>query len=330
MHGTVFLTLLSGGANLLSDRVQTLFRIVVVAAILSAFFQVTLGGVVRVTDSGLGCPDWPLCHGEIIPPFDTATLIEYSHRLSGSVLGLLVIATTAIVWMRFRANRLVWYMSIAALVLVIVAGILGGITVLTELAWQYRLLHLSIAEMLIGCLVVAAVAGWNPYPSLPSDTNSKQADSLKPLIIASLLGAFVLILSGSYMVGEGYGTSCATWPLCRGSLLPDGWAYTVHMGHRYIAAVVGIVILWTAWRSWASAPAHSPVRTASVLLALAFALQIAVGAFVIWSNFAADLKATHLSLATLVWVFLVFLSALIYSYHPATEPARAVMRQKAT
>lgn len=302
----------------------------VVAAILSAFFQVTLGGVVRVTDSGLGCPDWPLCHGQVIPPFDTATLIEYSHRLSGSVLGLLVIATTAIAWMRFRANRLVWYTSVAALVLVIVAGILGGVTVLTELAWQYRLLHLAIAEILIACLIVAAIAGWNPYSSAPTAANSEQDDSLKPLIIASIVGAFVLILSGSYMVGEGYGTSCATWPLCRGSILPDGWAYIVHMGHRYIAAIVGIIIIWTAWRAWASAPAHSSTRVAAASLAAAFALQIVVGAFVIWSGFTADLKATHLSLATLVWVGLVSLAALIYSYRPASEFGAAVFRQKAT
>ena len=132
------------------------------------------------------------------------------------------------------------------------------------------------------------------------------------------------------MVGEGYGTSCATWPLCRGSILPEGWAYIVHMGHRYIAAIVGIVIVWTAWRAWASAPAHSPTRIAAASLAAAFALQIVVGAFVIWSGFAADLKATHLSLATLVWVGLVILSALIYSYRPASEMGRAVLRQKAT
>ena len=313
-----------------SDRVQTLFRVVVVAAILSAFFQVTLGGVVRVTDSGLGCPDWPLCHGEIIPPFDTATLIEYSHRLSGSVLGLLVIATTAIAWMRFRTNRLVWYTNVVALVLVIVAGIFGGITVLTELAWQYRLIHLAIAEILIACLIVGAIAGWNPHSSTPAAANSERADSLKPLIIASIVGAFVLILSGSYMVGEGYGTSCATWPLCRGSILPEGWAYTVHMGHRYIAAIVGIVILWTAWKAWVSAAPQSPIRMAAASLATTFALQIVVGAFVIWSGFGADLKATHLSLATLVWVGLVSLAALIYSYRPASEFGTAVFRQKAT
>ena len=301
----------------------------VVAAIFSAFFQVTLGGVVRVTDSGLGCPDWPLCHGQIIPPFDTATLIEYSHRLSGSVLGLLVIANLVIAWTHFRANRIVFHTSVAALALVLVAGILGGVTVLTELAWQYRLLHLAIAEILIACLIVAAIAGWNPYSSTPA-ADSEQGDSLKPLIIASIAGAFVLILSGSYMVGEGYGTSCATWPLCRGSILPEGWAYIVHMGHRYIAAIVGIIIVWTAWRAWASAPAHSPIRFAAAFLAAAFALQIVVGAFVVWGGFAADMKATHLSLATLVWVGLTTLTALIYLYRPASELGAAVFRQKAT
>ena len=302
----------------------------VVAAILSAFFQVTLGGVVRVTDSGLGCPDWPLCHGQIIPPFDTATLIEYSHRLSGSVLGLLVIANLVIAWTHFRANRIVFHTSVAALALVLVAGVLGGVTVLTELAWQYRLLHLAIAEILIACLIVAAIAGWNPYSSAPAIADSERADSLKPLIIASIAGAFILILSGSYMVGEGYGTSCATWPLCRGSVLPEGWAYIVHMGHRYIAAIVGIIIAWTAWRAWASAPAQSTIRLASVFLAAAFALQIVVGAFVVWGGFAADMKATHLSLATLVWVGLTTLAALIYLYRPASEFGAAVFRQKAT
>ena len=274
-------------------------------------------------------PDWPLCHGQIIPPFDTPTLIEYSHRLSGSVLGLLVITNLVVAWMRFRANRAVFQNSLLALALVLAAGLLGGITVLTELDPRFVLLHLAIAEILIACILFAAIAGWNhaPTPDLPAPD---YAEAIKPLIILSIAGAFILILSGSFMVGAGYGTSCATWPLCRGSLLPDGMAYLVHMSHRYIAAIVGVVILWTAWKAWAAAPASSPVRVATVCLAAAFALQVVVGAFVVWGGFAADLKATHLSLATLVWVGLITLSALIYSYRPASEFGRAVMREKAT
>ena len=54
--------------------------VVAALALLAAVGQVTLGGVVRLTDSGLGCPDWPLCHGKLIPPAEFHTLIEYSHR----------------------------------------------------------------------------------------------------------------------------------------------------------------------------------------------------------------------------------------------------------
>lgn len=288
----------------------------------------TLGGVVRVTDSGLGCPDWPLCHGQVIPPFDTATLIEYSHRLSGSVLGLLVIASATIVWMRLRSNRVALTASVVALVLVVAAGILGGITVLTELDPRFVLLHLAIAEAMIACLIFAAIAGWN-FGSEAIANGHEQASEVKPFIIASIAGAFILILSGSYMVGSGYGTSCATWPLCRGSFMPEGMAYAIHMGHRYVAALVGVVIVWTAWKAWSSASAQSAVRTTAACVAASFAVQTVVGALVVWSGFSADLKATHLSLATLVWMGLATLAGLIYSYRPASGMVKTVMVQKA-
>ncbi|MFP6565690.1 MAG: COX15/CtaA family protein [Dehalococcoidia bacterium] len=148
-----------------SDRNQLVFQIVVVAAILAAFGQVTLGGVVRVTDSGLGCPDWPLCHGQLIPPFEVATLIEYSHRLSASVLSLLVLGTTTMAWFYYRDRRWVFVPSLLAFALVLIAAGLGGATVLTELDWWFVLFHLGVAEMLVASLIVAAVAGWHSEDS---------------------------------------------------------------------------------------------------------------------------------------------------------------------
>ena len=131
------------------------FRVVVVLAIVAAFGQVSLGGVVRVTDSGLGCPDWPLCHGQLIPSFDSATLIEYSHRLSASLLTALVVATAAISWKLYRGRPWVTLPSALSLGLVIAAAALGAATVLTDLSWWFVLLHLGKAEMLIAALIVA-------------------------------------------------------------------------------------------------------------------------------------------------------------------------------
>ena len=115
------------------------------------------------------------------------------------------------------------------------------------------------------------------------------------------------------MVGYGAGTSCATWPLCRGSFWPsDAAAYLIHMGHRYIAALVGLIILAAAWHVIRNLQDNPPARLAAVAVVLAFAIQIVIGAAVIWTKFGADFKAVHLSVATLVWAALVAMVGLTY------------------
>ena len=315
-----------------SERAQFIFRVVVVAAVVAAFGQVTLGGVVRVTDSGLGCPDWPLCYGQIIPPFSVPTMIEYSHRLSASVLSLFVLGTAVLAWLHFRENRVLIGSSIAALVLVVVAAILGGVTVLTELEWWVVLFHLGIAELLLASLIVAAIGGWNgSRTGTQPGVVAGPSPTTRNLAVAAIVGAFILILSGSYMVGYGAGTSCATWPLCRGSFWPsDAAAYLIHMGHRYIATLVGLVVLAAAWHVIRNLQDNPPARLAAVALILAFAIQIVIGAAVIWTKFGADFKAVHLSVATLVWAALVTMVGLIYlPQHKTVSAATALRFQQA-
>lgn len=294
------------------DRADALFRALAVASLVAAFAQVTLGGIVRVTGSGLGCPDWPLCHGQIIPPFEFATLLEYSHRLSASLLGALVLATTIIALLRYRRIRWGKNSVLTALALVFIAAILGGATVLTELAWWLRLLHLGIAEGAVAALVITVVVSWRVGVSKASDDDIGAESGKNKLMIAALIGVFLLILSGSYIVGAGYGSSCGTWPLCNGSLFPEGRAYIEHMGHRYFAAIVGALVLAVAYNAWRKRFSMPSVGWSGILLFAAFAAQILVGAFTVWLGFTPEIKAIHLSMATLVWIALVFVAALAY------------------
>ena len=69
---------------------------------LATYVLIVIGGVVRITDSGLGCPDWPLCHGKVIPPAEKTVLIEFSHRTAATIVGFLIVAMGALIWRQHR------------------------------------------------------------------------------------------------------------------------------------------------------------------------------------------------------------------------------------
>ena len=286
------------------------FLTVAVAATVAAVGQVVLGGVVRVTGSGLGCPDWPLCHGRIVPPFELEVLIEYAHRLSATVLGLLVLVVTGLAWRYHRPARWIIASSTAALALVVLAAILGGITVWTELAWWIVLIHLGLAELVVASLVVVCVLAWNTGREVEDQAYADGPGRHDLIVLTALLGTFAVILSGSYMVGLGYGSVCGTWPLCKGSILPGGEAFAVHMAHRIAASLAGVLIAGTALSAWSRKDRRPELWWASLLACGIFLLQALTGAITVWTGFSAYLKSIHLSMGTLLWASLVLLAAL--------------------
>lgn len=327
VHALAFLnseTVFVNSQRIEPSNAHLLLRSVLIAATVVAFMQISLGGFVRISGSGLGCPDWPLCHGELIPPFEFSTIIEYSHRLTATLLGTLVLLSTVLAWpLRRQVNRLFGTL-LCALVLVLLAAVLGGVTVLTELAWWGVLVHLSIAESLIACLILA---WFDAQRSLKSGIASNEPTAqttgldrsipgyftLKMLSLSAVAGVFILILSGSYMVGYGAGSSCATWPLCRGDLWPNSPAYSIHMLHRYIAAVIGILLVCLAYKAWAHRDQVPGLRVWSAIMLALMSLQIVIGAITVWSMFSPMMKSIHLGLATFVWMTLIYITALIYA-----------------
>jgi heme A synthase len=311
-------------------RTDLAFRIVALASLVSAFAQVTLGGVVRVANAGLGCPDWPLCHGRLIPPFELLALIEYSHRLSASVLGVLVLATAILAWVFYRSSLWLSVPSTLGLVLVVAASGLGGATVLTELAWWVVLFHLGIAEGVVACMAIVSVVAWKALKGQPAvQREVTMTDGFERLVLAAVVGVFVLIMSGSYMVGHGYGSSCGTWPLCRDSLFPDGEPYLTHMAHRFVTAAVGVVLAATVFGAWSARRKRPDVAWTGLTLGTLFIAQALVGAGTVWAGFATEMKALHLSVATAVWLTVASLAVLVHSPlrfgpgGPTTSPKEA-------
>src|SRR5690242_21867521 len=109
------------------------FRRLAFTTALFAYLQIAVGGLVRVSGSGLGCPDWPLCHGRPYPSADIHSIIEYSHRTVGTLTGLLLLATVILAWVVFRNRRpLVAWLATASLFFYGVEGALGGVVVANE------------------------------------------------------------------------------------------------------------------------------------------------------------------------------------------------------
>ena len=265
------------------------YKVVALLSLVVSFIQIALGGFVRASESGLGCPDWPLCHGKIIPPFEFHTLIEYSHRLNGSLLGILVAVLLILCIMRYRRDKQLMLANYAAFILVVSAGILGGITVITELAWWIRLIHLGIAQFLAACLMYITYKF--AFDNLSNDysyLNPIRAWKWKKILCVSLV--FLLIVSGSYMVGIGASSSCSSWPLCKGLSIPDGMSYQVHMGHRYISVVTLAFVGYISIELMIHAKGNKLIKRVTHSALGLLGIQIILGAVTVWSGFSSHMN----------------------------------------
>src|SRR5688500_16143853 len=133
------------------------YRALVYLNLAATFLVVVWGGVVRVTGSGLGCPDWPLCHGQFLPSLDPATRIEWTHRFLAIVAGLTAAAMVLWTLIAYRADRRVLAPAIVVAILYPLQAVLGAITVLLELPHEWVTMHLANAQLLLAALTVLAV-----------------------------------------------------------------------------------------------------------------------------------------------------------------------------
>jgi heme A synthase len=268
-----------------------LFRRLAVVTAIFAYLQIALGGVVRVSGSGLGCPDWPLCHGKPYPPANVHSIIEYSHRAVGSVTGVLIIATVILAWLVWRERRpVVAWLATASLIGVVGEGLLGAGVVANELAAWLVLIHLGLAMIILGFLVATVVMSMPPWPGV-SDP------SFRRLAAIAAGATYLLLLTGSTVVASGADTACHSWPLCGSGFTPDFAGFNAFtMLHRGSVLVIGALLVYVLLR----ATRVPGLRTAAVGTLVVFALQVAVGAGAAVTN-AELFNGLHVALATLVW-----------------------------
>ena len=326
---------------ILQDKLLlTLLTIAVIGVVL----QITLGGVVRVTGSGDGCPDWPTCFGQALPPLDQETidrlydgprpttprphnvLLEYSHRTVGSLIGLIIVATVIRAWTRHRASKIVAWLVTAEFIVIAIVGGLGGAVVLSNLDPAIRTVHLLLAEIVVFFAVMALVAASYGRPSSIDGTSKwmwgRVSDEHRSaLILSATAGIFTLItlLSGSYAVWKEAGAVCASWPLCGGDLIPQSTLAWIHMTHRLLSFISIILVLVAGHEVWRLPNIPGTLRFAALASTVIIFSQMLMGAANPWTTFAEWARAGHLTLATLVWVDMIFIIALLLRPVPGRE-----------
>ena len=297
---------------------MTWFQRLLLVTIAATFVLVVIGGTVRATDSGLGCPDWPTCHGKLIPSADKHTIIEFSHRTAAVVVGFLFLGVTFFTFKTERRNKLVFWLAFSAGLLLAGQIILGGITVKKELPAEIVAAHLGTAMIFTAVMIVTATislmrARGHRVFAFASETTFNR------LAILTSATAFVTLVLGSYISGTDAALACSGWPLCNGSLTPGGGsAEGLHFLHRLVAGMLGLMILGLVYQAFEERRRQPTLVWLSVGAGVLYIAQALIGAANIWTELAAGVVVTHLSLAALLWCVMVAITALAY-YLPGND-----------
>ena len=304
------------------------FAKLAIAAALATYLLIVVGGLVRATDSGLGCPDWPLCFGAWVPPLELHAWIEHSHRLVAALaVGPLVAAVGLItVFTPRRHDRPLLIAGVVAGVLVVVQAWLGGQVVIQQLRAELVTAHLAMALTVLALtLGIADRAVNGPFP---------RSSGGPPLRLLAWTGAavFAQMLLGSWVTGSGSGLAFTDFPLMNGTLLPSVTlgAQVVQLAHRALAVVVAVLVIWS-WqlvRRGISAP--GPRRLADLGAALVV-VQLLLGAANVWSRLSALFVVPHLAVGAALWATVVLLYLAIRRLPvPETAPGAAAPEARAS
>jgi len=283
------------------------FRYLALTAALMTFGLITMGGIVRVTGSGLGCPDWPTCHGQLIPPMRTDAIIEYLHRLIAALTSPFILASAIVGWWKFRAIKWVSRPPLWAVGFLFVEIILGAITVLTELPPEVVAIHLGTALTVFALMLTATVVAFARYqnPALPDRLSFRSP--FARLTLWTLAAVFVVLVSGALVAGSGSTAGCIGWPLCSGRLIPTdvhGW---IHMTHRLIVGATSILVVIVVAQAWRTQRTQTAILPAATVMGVLFFAQALVGALKTTQGFPVFLLALHVATAAAVWAALVVL-----------------------
>ncbi|HWL16638.1 MAG TPA: COX15/CtaA family protein [Opitutus sp.] len=283
------------------------------------FLLVLLGAFTTSIGAGMVFPDWPLSNGSLNPEGwlqDLAMFAEHSHRLSAAVMSAVTIGLA--VWLHRTESR-AWLRKLAwfAVALVLVQALVGGLRVLldhlhvemvdTSVGRLFAMLHACLAQLFVCTLFAVAIScsrGWLTR-SVPVRCEVRRAGT----ICCALL--FLQLAIAAVMRHSFAGLAIPTFPHSTpdGGWLPEVWNFRVgiHFAHRVMAVILTAALVWFAVKIRTDRAASIGMRLGASTIVSLIAVQILLGAQIIWTTRSPGVTTAHvvvgaLTLATTFWL----------------------------
>jgi heme a synthase len=301
----------------------------------ATLFLICSGGMVTSKGVGLAVPDWPTTFGYNMFLFPVSQWLggiffEHTHRLIASTVGFLTIILAVWIW---RVDRRRWMRNLgwAALGAVILQGVLGGLRV-TMLKDEIGIFHACLAQAFLGILIVITLATSSLWERLSAATDSVGVRRLSRIVLATTLLIYFQLGLGATMRHQHRDLSIVDFPTAYGEIIPDTSAPRIaqinawrdaralsdvtpgqiwlQLVHRFMAVLIAagvVAALFVARKSGENSGLLSRFTDAWFLL---LCCQITLGAWVIWSNKAADVATTHVAVGATMFGLGVALTAL--------------------
>jgi cytochrome c oxidase assembly protein subunit 15 len=328
-------TFSSSSSEVLDRRYKWLHRFAWFTSI-ATLLLICSGGMVTSKGVGLAVPDWPTTFGYNMFLFPVSQWIggiffEHTHRLIASTVGLLTIVLAIWIW---RVDRRHWLRNLgfAALGAVILQGVLGGLRV-TLLRDEIGIFHACLAQAFLGMLILITLATSRLWARISArETRSAAGRSLARVAIGTTLVIYLQLGLGATMRHQHRDLSILDFPLAYGTIIPDtsptklarinAWRDAralsdvtpfhiwLQLTHRFVALVIAAGIIASLFLARRTGPDAGILSRFADGWFLLLACQITLGAWVIWSNKAADIATAHVAVGATMFALGVSLSAI--------------------
>lgn len=298
--------------NQTSTTPTSLLRTIALTGLLSTILLIMVGSFVRVSGNGLGCPDWPLCHGQAVPPLgDISAWVEFSHRFLGGIVGLQIAAIIFLAWRKYRTNKLIWRTAVSTGFVLIIQVSLGGFHVLNELPRWTGFIHTAVAMGIAG-LLATLVAVTNPKLNQLTQQRTALFGQTR-LALGTAIGAaatYLLIVTGSLVTRTGASLACPSFPHCGVAEIPESLhsLITMQLIHRFSAFSVAVIILLTIWQLLKYGQGSKIAKQLAYGLALLLTLQFALGISNVLLSLPLWSRVLHLGVGGSIWVVMIILA----------------------